>query len=98
MATKGFRQIVESDLAEARRQGKTYNQMYADEREKQFKSGMLSKEAYNKGLASELATPKQVREIVDNYPSVNSMQQYQHERDSGDPNALRLSFEDWKKL
>jgi len=98
MATKGFRQIVESDLAEARRQGKTYNQMYADEREKQFKSGMLSKEAYNKGLAYELATPKQVREIVDNYPSVNSMQQYQNERDAGDPNALRLSFEDWKKL
>ena len=98
MATKRYRQMVESDLAEARRQGKTYNQMYADEREKQYKSGMLSKDAYDKGLAYELATPKKVREIVDNYPPANSMQQYQNERDAGDPNALRLSFEDWKKL
>lgn len=98
MATKGMRQIVESDLAEARRQGKTYNKFYSDEREKQYKSGMLSKKAYDQGRAYELATPKEVRNIVDNFPPVNSMQQYQNEREAGDPNALRLSFEDWKKL
>ena len=28
----------------------------------------------------------------------NSRAQYQHERDAGDPNALMLSFEEWKKL
>ena len=28
----------------------------------------------------------------------NSREQYQHEREQGDPNALRLSFEQWKKL
>jgi hypothetical protein len=28
----------------------------------------------------------------------NSIQQYRHEREAGDPNALKLSFEDWKKL
>lgn len=98
MATKRLRQMVESDLAEAKRQGKTYNQMYADERKAQYERGALSKDAYSKGLALELATPKQVREIVDKYPPVNSRAQYEHERKAGDPNALQLSYEEWKKL
>lgn len=29
---------------------------------------------------------------------INSRSQYNHERSIGDPNALRLSFEEWKKL
>jgi hypothetical protein len=28
----------------------------------------------------------------------NSRAQYEHEREAGDPNALRLSFQEWKKL
>ena len=28
----------------------------------------------------------------------NSRAQYEHERQAGDPNALKLSFEEWKKL
>lgn len=28
----------------------------------------------------------------------NSREQYQHEKEQGDPNATRLSFEEWKKL
>ena len=28
----------------------------------------------------------------------NSRSQYQHEREVGDPNATKLSFEEWKKL
>jgi len=28
----------------------------------------------------------------------NSIQQYRHEKEAGDPSALRLSFEEWKKL
>ena len=28
----------------------------------------------------------------------NSRAQYEHERKAGDPNALKLSFEEWKKL
>ena len=28
----------------------------------------------------------------------NSRAQYDHERQAGDPNALKLSFEQWKKL
>lgn len=31
-------------------------------------------------------------------PKPNSRGQYEHEREAGDPNALKLSFEDWKKL
>jgi hypothetical protein len=29
---------------------------------------------------------------------INSRSQYNHEREAGDPNALKLSFEEWKKL
>ena len=28
----------------------------------------------------------------------NSREQYQHEKEQGDPNAIRLSYEEWKKL
>lgn len=28
----------------------------------------------------------------------NSRAQYEHEKNAGDPNALQLSFEEWKKL
>lgn len=33
-----------------------------------------------------------------NPPLINSREQYLHERDAGDPNALRMSYEEWKKL
>jgi hypothetical protein len=29
---------------------------------------------------------------------INSREQYESERAAGDPNALRLSFAEWKKL
>lgn len=28
----------------------------------------------------------------------NSMEQYLHEKEQGDPNAIRLSYQEWKKL
>lgn len=31
-------------------------------------------------------------------PTTNSLEQYKSEREAGDPNALRLSFAEWKKL
>ena len=31
-------------------------------------------------------------------PMANSREQYEHEREVGDPNALKLSFSEWKKL
>jgi hypothetical protein len=33
-----------------------------------------------------------------NPPLANSREQYENEREAGDPNALRLSFAEWKKL
>jgi hypothetical protein len=31
-------------------------------------------------------------------PEINTKRQYEAERKAGDPNALRLSFEEWKQL
>lgn len=33
-----------------------------------------------------------------NPPVPNSREQYEMEKEAGDPSALRLSFEEWKKL
>ena len=33
-----------------------------------------------------------------NPPAVNSREQYELEKEQGDPYALRLSYEEWKKL
>lgn len=33
-----------------------------------------------------------------NPPLINSREQYQHEKEQGDPYANSMSFEDWKKL
>ena len=33
-----------------------------------------------------------------NPPEVNTRRQYEREKEAGDPNALKLSFEEWKKL
>jgi len=35
---------------------------------------------------------------VVNQPAINSKEQYLSEKEAGDPNALNLSFEEWKKL
>lgn len=47
----------------------------------------------------EMANQKLKKDISDAVPrKPNSIQQYQHEKEQGDPNALRLSFDEWKKL
>jgi hypothetical protein len=48
----------------------------------------------------EMANQKLRKDISDTAPfrKPNSIQQYQHEKEQGDPNALRLSFDEWKKL
>ena len=35
---------------------------------------------------------------IKNPPAINSREQYEAEKEAGDPNALQLSFEEWKKL
>ena len=44
------------------------------------------------------ANKKLQQDIQNAAPAANSRAQYQHEREAGDPNAQRLSFEEWKKL
>lgn len=45
----------------------------------------------NKGLKQDIDEINKIRKI-------NSREQYEHERKAGDPNALKLSYEEWKKL
>ena len=35
---------------------------------------------------------------VNKVRATNSREQYMHEKEQGDPNALQMSFEEWKKL
>jgi hypothetical protein len=37
-------------------------------------------------------------EEISKFRNANSREQYEHERKVGDPNATKLSFEEWKKL
>jgi len=70
-----------------------------------------SKRAGNSVLGSYWGSERDVNNKIANFyeeeaeilrkratPSINSLEQYKHEREAGDPNALRLSFEEWKKL
>jgi hypothetical protein len=41
---------------------------------------------------------EQEAENLDIRRQPDSIQQYRHEKEQGDPNAVRLSFEEWKKL
>jgi hypothetical protein len=51
-------------------------------------------------MLGEMANQKLKKDIEDaGVPrKPNSVEQYNHERKAGDPNALKLSFEEWKKL
>ncbi len=60
--------VIADDLAAARKRGQTYNQMFAEEREKQRAAGQLREDAYKAGRALELYTPKEVREAYDADP------------------------------
>lgn len=41
---------------------------------------------------------KSKEENAEKVRQINSRAQYEHEKAAGDPNALKLSFEEWKKL
>jgi hypothetical protein len=41
---------------------------------------------------------KSKEEMAEKVRKMNSREQYEYEKSVGDPNALRLSFEEWKKL
>lgn len=41
---------------------------------------------------------KSKKENAEKVREINSRAQYEHEKEAGDPNAIKLSFEEWKKL
>ena len=41
---------------------------------------------------------RNVQATEEDLRKINSVEQYNHEREAGDPNALRMSYEDWKNL
>jgi hypothetical protein len=56
---------------------------------------------YLKSLGDESKNKVRARNVQtaeEDFRKINSVEQYNHERETGDPNALRLSYEDWKNL
>ena len=60
-------------------------------------SGSLSEAVKELGGMANQGLKKDLQEIS-SFRNANSREQYEHERKAGDPNALKLSFEEWKKL
>lgn len=60
-------------------------------------SGSLSEAVKELGGMANQGLKKDLQEIS-SFRNANSRAQYEHERKAGDPNALKLSFEEWKKL
>jgi len=56
---------------------------------------------YLKSLGDESKSKVRARNVQtteEDLRKINSVEQYNHEREAGDPNALRMSYEDWKNL
>ena len=81
--------VVAADLAAARKSGRTYNQMFAQEREKQYKEGKLREDAYKAGRALELYTPKEVRETYEADPEYFERRAKQGMKKGGAVNASK---------
>lgn len=58
--------MSETDLANAKKQGKTYNEYYEDSFQDAKKQGILNSDAIKNHRAYELDAPKDVRARVDN--------------------------------
>jgi hypothetical protein len=59
----------------------------------------------NEGINEQIRQARQVNQArvgagrgEINPPEINTRRQYEAEREAGDPNALKLSFEEWKQL
>ena len=59
--------IIKSDLASARKQGKTYNEMHEEAFQSDKAKGALSEKAVKEHHAYELYSPKEVRAEVENW-------------------------------
>ena len=97
MATKYSTQFYPKDSYEGR--------MIANNQSIEFNKNRaaIAKSRGNKDEASAANAMANMKEIdnetiLQRMNPINSRAQYEHERDAGDPNALKLSFDEWKKL
>ena len=61
--------------------------------------GAIMGGAYLPGYLVEKNAKEMAKKIQEDHErEMNSRAQYNHEKDAGDPNALKLSFEEWQKL
>ncbi len=67
---------------------------YRRRAEANYKENLTSEEGRNINRKNMEFTQGEVNQILE----TNSRAQYEHEREAGDPNALKLSFQEWKKL
>ena len=67
---------------------------YRRRAEANYKENLTSEEGRNINRKNMEFTQGEVNQVLE----INSRAQYEHEREAGDPNALRLSFQEWKKL
>ena len=89
--------LIKQALTEAKKQGKTYNQMYEDEFKASVKKGELNSDAIKNYRAYERYSPKEVRQEVDSWtPEENTRAQYEHEKAAG--GAGTESFKKWKDM
>ena len=103
MAVERYGRMVERTASDALRRRNAGESGYAKITEEEVKAqGKISRENYRKNLSTSegrklnKANEKFVREV--DLPKANSIEQYQAEKQAGDPYARSMSFEAWKRL
>ena len=59
--TANRRTTMQMDMEDARKQGKSYDKYYEDERKAALKTGALNRGAYKAGLSAGLSSPEQIK-------------------------------------
>ena len=61
---------------------------------------LQDKESYDRiKQRADQVSNQAMQEAEDQFmPEINTQKQYQSEKNAGDPNAVRLSYDEWKKL
>ena len=62
--------------------------------ESNYKENLMTEEGRAINRKNMFFNQAQVNKVLD----INSREQYESEKEAGDPNALRMSFAEWKKL
>lgn len=85
---------------EAEKKAKSYGNVekaykYFEERSK---GSLKERQTAGKQAAQHMANMYESEAEALKVRATNSREQYEHEKAQGDPNATKLSFEEWKKL